>query len=38
MLGAGIQGTIQQHCRGPVCFEQKVQWIRLELETVSLEK
>lgn len=28
----------QQHRRGLVCFEQKVQWIRLELENVSLEK
>lgn len=38
MLGAGVQDTIQQHRRGLVCFEQKVQWIRLELENVSLEK
>ena len=36
--GGGVQGTIQQHRRGLVCFEQKVQWIRLELENVSLEK
>lgn len=29
-----IERSIQQHRRGLVCFEQKVQWIRLELENV----
>ena len=34
----GMQGTIQPHCRGLVCFEQRVQWMRLELEKASLKK
>lgn len=36
--GAGMKGTIQPHRRGLVCFEQRVQWMRLELEKTSLKK